>query len=198
MNSLDVAVPFLVCTAISICGCTYFEVCYPNLRISQESPNHYGGAESTLQNVCILLVLSCLQIPIPSSSAWLWPIAIWYLLAEVWFALSHRLMHSRRLYRFHKKHHTDTSPPTACDVLNCGVVELFLVNIATVMIGPVLVPANYFTMCIWIAITTSQATLGHSNLIGQSELHSIHHARCNVNYGTGFYLLDRLLGTFVD
>jgi len=196
MNSLDLAVPFLISIAVSIGGCTYFERVHPNLRITKQKPAHFKGAEQTLQNVCILLVACCPQFNVPSTNAFLWPMIFWYCIAEFWFAFSHRLMHSRRLYRFHKQYHTDTSPPTASDVLNCSIVELFVVNIASVMIGPLLIPADYLTMCIWIFITSSQATLGHSNLVGQSEVHSIHHARCNVNYGTGLYLLDRLLGTY--
>ena len=198
MNSLDLALPFLVSMFASLCIFTFFEVVHPEYRISKQRPVHFNGAERTFQNILILLVPCCLQFDIPSSTATLWPMMLWYFIAEIWFAFSHRLMHSRQLYRFHKQHHTDTYPPTSADVLNCGIVELFFVNVASILIGPLLIPADYVTICIWIFITCVNATIGHSHFIGPSEEHSLHHARRNVNYGSGMYLLDRLFGTYVD
>ena len=196
MNTMDLAVPFLIAVFVSSVTATFTEMTAAHVRISGAAPAHFKGAKVTLRNVCIILTISSLHIPLPTSDAYLLPPLLWYLIAELWFALSHRMMHTPKLFRFHKQHHTDTSPPTATDALNCGLVELFFVNTLTVMLGPLLFPSTYWVTVAWICAAVYNAFWSHSNIRGKSDTHSLHHRYYYINFGTGFYILDRLMGTY--
>lgn len=134
---------------------------------------------------------------------------VWY---EVWFYATHRLLHSRHLYRFHAQHHVArvTDPLTA---LSFGLVE------RAILLSGLLVPLLIISH--WQPIPLAGVmlygffnylfnTLGHANhelipvaivrhpLIGRlvtATYHSMHHARMNGHFGLFTTVLDERFGT---
>lgn len=118
---------------------------------------------------------------------------------DIWFFTTHYLFHKIPiLYKnIHKFHHR-TSIPSAVSALDAHIIEHLLVNIMSILIGPVLWPGYYITIYIYIFVTTANSCISHSgyksSLVGIE--HNIHHRLSKYNYGTGLYLLDKLFNTY--
>ncbi|XP_058460580.1 fatty acid hydroxylase domain-containing protein 2-like [Malaya genurostris] len=117
---------------------------------------------------------------------------------EFFFYYSHRLFHSKYLYKsFHKKHHEWTSPVALAAVYShplehviCSMIPLYL--------GVWLTKAHLISAWVWVAIALTGTLHDHSGyhlpFISSSEAHDFHHLKFNQFYGVlGF--LDWLHGT---
>lgn len=118
---------------------------------------------------------------------------------DVWFYYAHRLMHYPPLYRlFHKQHH-EFIKPYSWTGLYCSIAELFLVNLFSVTIGPLIVGMTGWNLVAWIVTISVLTVLSHHSGFNvpffSDGKHDIHHLQFNYNYGI-FEILDRLHGTF--
>ncbi|WP_426749434.1 sterol desaturase family protein [Myxococcus sp. Y35] len=134
---------------------------------------------------------------------------------EVWFYVTHRLMHTRALYWMHAQHHVAqvTNPLTS---LSFSLVErfvllggafLFLAAAGTFM------PITQVGVLLYILTNYTLNVLAHGNtewfperfvqswagrLFFTTTFHAMHHARHQGHYGLFTPMLDRWLGTAFD
>ncbi|XP_055371413.1 fatty acid hydroxylase domain-containing protein 2-like [Condylostylus longicornis] len=119
-------------------------------------------------------------------------------LTEISFYYSHRLLHSKYVYKYiHKKHHEWTSP-IAITAVYCHPIEHIFSNIVSVTVGLLLLKSHYITFLIWLAFSLITTISHHSGywlpLNFNPEFHDFHHLKFNYCYGvTGF--LDMVHGT---
>ena len=197
----DASTPFLAALVLSCTACTSLEMCAAQWRLKPEPPRSFKGVWCTTRNAILTVLFMHLPLNVPTEQSLgplsCWRVLAWVLLADFWFGAAHWCMHSRWLYALHKEHHTDTNPTTATDVLKCGLLEYGLVNMASVAIGPTVLPCTEAATAAWVAVATTAAVLAHSSL-RCSKKHYLHHTLHNVNYSTGMYVFDRIMGTLRD
>lgn len=131
---------------------------------------------------------------------------------EIWFYVTHRLMHTKPLYWLHRQHHTAviTNPLTSLSfslgeraVLLFGVLGVFL-PLSNVL------PVSQVGLIGYFSINYILNVAGHSNVeffppnwdrrwLGRALItptyHSMHHARYRGHYGLFTQFLDRWFGT---
>lgn len=148
----------------------------------------------------------------------------WYLLGQIpvavvitdaLFYYSHRIFHSNSwLYEnIHKLHHeyVYTTPVAA---LYTHPIEHIFVNLMPVALAILITRLNYSGCILYTLLATTNAVRSHSSssyvmnkqwicLFGRycSDMtralagHDLHHIYRNVNFGTGFYMFDRIHNT---
>lgn len=124
-----------------------------------------------------------------------WQVPCLLILHEIFFYHLHRLMHTKYLYKYHKQHH-QIRKLVGVGALYSGKVDHFLVNMLPVYLPPFLLNMNYLLILIWIIIATINTICIHSSYDYFDKRHEHHHVYLNVNYGIGFYVIDRLYGTY--
>jgi sterol desaturase/sphingolipid hydroxylase (fatty acid hydroxylase superfamily) len=120
---------------------------------------------------------------------------------DIYFYTLHRLMHTRYLWPYHKLHHSDLV--SVSKSLDGGVLEHLLCNLGSFIIGFYIllqlnVIINMYVACAWTMVATINTCGSHSSDIGPYDLgvHKKHHELLKYNYGTGFYIMDRLFGSY--
>jgi len=120
---------------------------------------------------------------------------------DIYFYLSHRPLHSKLLWQFHKTHHK--GKVCVAKSLDADALEHFIGNLGSFAIGIILLQYlgfifHIYILYLWVAISTINTCISHSNGNApyDNEIHNIHHKLLKCNYGTGFYILDRLLGSY--
>jgi lathosterol oxidase len=131
---------------------------------------------------------------------------------EVWFYVTHRLLHTRALYRFHAQHHVAqvTEPLTS---LSFSVVErlvLMVGSMGLVLLAMEVMPVTQAGVMGYILTNYFLNVVGHGNtewlprrfvsswagrLFFTPTFHALHHARYQGHYGLFTVVLDRWLGT---
>jgi sterol desaturase/sphingolipid hydroxylase (fatty acid hydroxylase superfamily) len=121
-------------------------------------------------------------------------ILFFILIGDVWFYSTHRLLHEIPcLYKIHKHHHRLAST-CALAALDANIIEHVLI-LGSVAIGPYFLTPYFVTMYIWIMLSTLNVVNSHSGYLIFDKRHNIHHSLLKYNYGNGFYLMDKALGT---
>jgi fatty acid hydroxylase domain-containing protein 2 len=109
-------------------------------------------------------------------------LSVCYILREITFYYSHRLLHHPLLYKYiHKRHHEWTAP-IAVAAAYCHPIEHVLSNILPVVIGPLVMGSHLVTMWIWIFWLTSETLATHSGyhlpfVPYSPEAHDFHHLK---------------------
>lgn len=124
---------------------------------------------------------------------------------EAWFYASHRLLHTKRFYRFHAQHHVAhvVDPLTS---LSFSVVERAVLMVGALglgLLGTMIMPMSDLGMLSYVAVNYALNVLGHSNverlprtaLFYTPTFHAMHHARFEGHYGLFTTVLDRVFGT---
>ena len=126
---------------------------------------------------------------------------LFVILGDVYFYMTHRLMHTPLLWRLHKHHHrTSVSVSRSLDA---SVMEHCFCNLGSFAAGTVILSQmdyvpHVYVLYIWTAVATWGSCTGHSNgnAPGDNEEHLMHHKHPAYNYGFGLYVFDRLFGTY--
>lgn len=134
---------------------------------------------------------------LPSSSEFVLGILLCVLLREAMFYYSHRLLHTKQLYRLvHKTHHKFTAPMALASQY-AHPVEHLVANTLPVALPPMLLRSHIVTMWGFLAVVLLDTTTVHSGydfFAGAARHHDAHHEKFNVHYGV-IGLLDWLHGT---
>lgn len=143
---------------------------------------------------------------------WAWlPISLVVLvvLHDTWFYWTHRLMHSRALFRWtHRTHHLSVAP-TAWAAYSFSPAEAF-VQALFLPLALLVVPAHPAVLFVWVAWMVIRNVMGHcgTELLPRRWLggwwgrwmtttlhHEMHHAYGHGNYSLYFLWWDRWFGT---
>ena len=120
---------------------------------------------------------------------------------DIYFYLSHRPLHTKYFWHLHKSHHQ--GKVCVAKSLDADILEHFIGNLGSFVIGFLVL--NYFNFIVniyivhlWALIATINTCISHSagNAPFDTGVHHIHHKSLKYNFGTGLYLMDRLLGSY--
>ena len=131
---------------------------------------------------------------------------------EVWFYVSHRLLHTRLLYPLHAQHHVAqvTQPLTSLSFSIAERLVLMGGGFGLLLLAMEFMPVTPAGMLGYILFNYTFNVFGHGNTEWLPErfvsswagrvfftptFHSLHHARYQGHYGLYTVLLDRWLGT---
>jgi sterol desaturase/sphingolipid hydroxylase (fatty acid hydroxylase superfamily) len=155
------------------------------------------------------LQLSGLTLIAPWELSW-WSVPLALLVTAIaydtWFYWAHRLMHTKRMYRFHAQHHRAITPtPWSCN--NDTLVGAFFEQ-AYFLLAPLVLPippAVLIAHKVYDQITCMISHCGHEYFAGPSArapwpglctvFHDQHHAHFHWNFGNTFSFWDRWMGT---
>lgn len=124
--------------------------------------------------------------------------AVHILMEEVGFYYSHRLLHSRYLYRYiHKRHHEWTAP-IAVTAIYCHPIEHIFSNLIPPFLGVFIMGSHVATAYLWFSLAILSTLNAHSGyhlpFFPSPEAHDFHHLKFNQCFGV-LGVLDRLHGT---
>ncbi|MHA2341044.1 MAG: sterol desaturase family protein [Candidatus Hodarchaeales archaeon] len=120
---------------------------------------------------------------------------------DIYFYLSHRPLHSKYLWHFHKSHHR--GKVCVAKSLDADILEHFIGNLGSFVIGFLVLYylnfiVNIYVVHFWGLIATINTCISHSagHAPFDTGVHHIHHKSLKYNFGTGLYLIDRLMGSY--
>jgi sterol desaturase/sphingolipid hydroxylase (fatty acid hydroxylase superfamily) len=120
---------------------------------------------------------------------------------DIYFYISHRPLHSKLFFKFHKHHHTGIIH--VAKSLDADGLEHVLGNLGSFLCGILVLQyfehtINIYIICLWVCMVTVNVCISHSNNKCDIDngLHKTHHKKLNCNYGNGFYIMDRIFGTY--
>lgn len=112
---------------------------------------------------------------------------------DIWFYISHVILHTPYFYHYHKQHHTNLEP-MFLDTYDSSTFETVFQGVGIFFPYMVYEIDIYALLCA-LAILNARGMLRHDKrgifLIGNHHL--LHHETFNYNYGE--FWLDALLGT---
>ncbi len=116
---------------------------------------------------------------------------------DIYFYISHRPMHTKLLWKFHKTHHQGNI--CVSKSLDADLFEHLVGNLGSFAVGILLFQYygfifNIYVLYLWSAITTISVCISHSNskCYLDNNVHLLHHKLLKYNFGTGFYIIDRV------
>jgi len=136
----------------------------------------------------------------------LWEFLLFNVTCETTLYWTHRLFHSRLLYkRFHKLHHNYVTPIALASEY-AHPVEILWIEFLPVVWGIIIFGGHVASLWLWAAFRVSESTISHSgycfpidpcSLIpfhGGTQMHDYHHSHNLGCYGVYIYW-DWLMGT---
>jgi len=117
------------------------------------------------------------------------------LLVDVLFYSVHRILHTKYLFYFHKRHH-ELIHPVGIGSFYMSLVEFYGALVFPIFGPLVLLGSNSYHTHLWITFTVFNGIcIAHSNTKNLSEFHDYHHNKIKgYNYGIDIFM-DRLLRT---
>ena len=136
------------------------------------------------------------------SSILLLPVVV--LISDIYFFCTHYPFHKIRfLWEYHKIHHhgkVHVAKSLDADILEHVVANLGSFGIPFVTLRYLGFIFNIYILYFWVGLSTLNTCVSHLGFrsFGDKGIHHSHHKYLKCNYGTGFYVMDRFLGTYVD
>lgn len=155
-----------------------------------------GFKKSAINSIFTLIVIYNFTPPAELISYRdLFKIPCFVLLADLWFYSLHRLFHSVPiLYKIHKHHHV-THLVTAASGLDAHFIEHIFITLGTILVPQYILQLSKIALlliCVYSNYSVTSSHTANKNDI----LHTNHHKFLKVNYGTAFYLFDRIFKTY--
>ena len=123
---------------------------------------------------------------------------VYFVVEEILFYYSHRLLHHPSIYGLiHKKHH-EWKTPICISAVYCHPIEHMISNLLPIFVGPFIMSSHILLLWIWIFVATLNTVNSHSGyhlpLLFSNESHDYHHLKFNQCFGI-FGVLDYIHGT---
>jgi len=130
------------------------------------------------------------------------------LIHDFYFYFSHKIIHHKKLFFIHKRHHLSTNP-TPWSAFSFGPIEA-LIQIIWLPVIIFIVPLHPFALLIWALWMMVMNVIGHlgfeiysknflnsfvGKILNASTHHNLHHSRSKSNYGLYFTFWDKIMGT---
>ena len=122
-------------------------------------------------------------------------------MSDIYFYCTHRPLHTVLLWRYHKSHHCNTV--VVSKSLDADILEHVISNLGSFVVGFLIFQHfgfifNIYIYHMWVIVSTLSTCSSHSGkkIMGDIGVHHNHHKYLNCNYGTGFYVVDRIMGTY--
>jgi sterol desaturase/sphingolipid hydroxylase (fatty acid hydroxylase superfamily) len=127
---------------------------------------------------------------------------------DFYFYITHRIMHYKKLFFVHKRHHLSVNP-TPWAAFSFSPIEA-VVQIIWIPLIALFVPLHFYALMVWSFFMMIMNVIGHlgyeifpknflDSFIGKillsSTHHNLHHSRNKSNFGLYFTFWDRILGT---
>lgn len=132
---------------------------------------------------------------VPGTIETLLHFSVFILCNEVVFYVTHKLLHTKYLFRTVHYIHHQYSAPHAFSAIYCHWFEFVASNLASVMIGCVCMHSSVWTVALWIVTAIITTQTHHSGLrlpwmrgSSQPEFHDNHHRTPNINFGSGLFM----------
>jgi len=120
---------------------------------------------------------------VPSLHRMMAEIILFLIIFETVFYHSHVLLHSKSLFKYHKKHH-DWRAPIALATAYGHPLDFLLHCVVAVSLGPVLVRSHLATAWLWYLVITLHELNDHSGYhfpwLRSSQAHDYHHRGCTL------------------
>jgi len=114
---------------------------------------------------------------------------------DIPFYISHRLFHTKYLYKYHKKHH-EIKAPVGISALYSHPIDYIFGNLVPIFIPLIFLNIDFVSLHIWTFFTIF-ATIyeSHGGFENLSEFHDFHHKYFKYNFGTNVFM-DKILDTY--
>jgi len=87
---------------------------------------------------------------------------IYFIIEEILFYYSHRMLHHASIYKYiHKKHHY-WKTPISITAIYCHPIEHIISNLLPIFIGPFIMESHVILLLLWIFIATANTLNAHS------------------------------------
>ena len=138
----------------------------------------------------------------------LFTIVLLILIHDFYFYFSHKLIHHKKLFFIHKRHHISTNP-TPWSAFSFGPIEA-VIQIIWLPIIILILPLHPFSLLIWVLWMMTMNVIGHlgfeiyskeflnsfiGKILNASTHHNLHHSRSKGNFGLYFTFWDKIMGT---
>ena len=203
-----VIMPFFIHMLIHWSCCLYFYI-LDLIYLDSNNKNWINYTKATRTSLCNQLFISLptlyflsglLEKSVETSIDDTWIITIIKLfliinLANIFFYLTHRLLHHELIYKYiHYKHH-EFIEPVAVSALYAHPIEHLVANILSFLCPLILIGTHYNLIILLLILGTIQTVLAHVKYIYSTNDHTIHHKLYKYNYGFGGYI-DKLFLTY--
>lgn len=120
---------------------------------------------------------------------------------DIYFYITHRPLHTKLLFKYHKTHHQGFIH--VAKSLDADGYEHVIGNLGSFLCGILLLQylgyiIHIYVLGLWVGVATLNTCISHSNLncYLDNGVHKQHHKSLKHNFGTGLYIVDRIMCSY--